>query len=694
MGYTIGIDTGGTFTDLVVIDEKGAVTTGKALSTPPTFAEGIMNGLESTARSLGTSIEGLLIETDVFVLGTTVATNTIINRSGAKTGLIATVGHEHMHHVARGGLSKWAGLSESETREAYRTKKVDPLLPKALAKGIVERVDWKGSVVCPLEVEDAKQAIKSLVEQGVESIAVCLLWSFSNPIHEKQLDEILSKEYPQIYSSISHKLAPSLGEYARSNTAIIDSYIGPETTKFLTSLDKFLAGKGLKHPMLVMQAHGGCVMGREARPFTTFSSGPAAGVIASKHLGELLGHENIITTDVGGTSFDISLIVKGLLTYAREPVVARFPVSFPMVDVISIGAGGGSIAWIDPLTNLLRVGPHSAGAHPGPACYGFGGTEATVTDADLVLGYLNPDYFLGGSMTLYPDKANEVIKRLADKLGWDVTTTAAGIYDIANAKMADLVRSATIERGYNPSEFALFAYGGNGPMHAAIYAGELGVNKIVIPSVASTFSAFGAATSDILHSHRMFRFSPMPMDGASFTGNFRTLEQMVNTELEADGIKEEDRVFNYAVDMRYGAQYYALRMPVERKKYDVVAMEQVCKQFDELYESLYGKGSEFTLLSGRFVTSFMVDGIGRIPKPVLSKHEPESADASRAVKGQRPVFFRVYNEHRPTDIYDYALLKTGNQISGPAIIEAVQTTIVIPPGRTATVDEYMNVIIK
>jgi N-methylhydantoinase A len=694
MGYIIGIDTGGTFTDIVVIGEKGAVTTGKALSTPPTFTEGIMNGLETTALSLGTTINGMLNQTEVLVLGSTIATNTIINRSGAKTGLIATVGQEHVHHIARGGLSKWAGLSESETREAYRTKKVDPLIPKALAKGVIERIDWKGSIVCPLNLEDARQAIKSLVEEGVESIAVCLLWSFSNPVHEKELKRILSEDHPQIYSSISHELAPMLGEYARANTTIIDSYIGPGVRKFLTSLDGLLSSRGLKHPMLVMQAHGGCVVGREARPFTTFSSGPAAGVIASKYLGELLGHENIITTDVGGTSFDISLIVKGFLTYAREPVVARFPVSFPMVDVISIGAGGGSIAWIDPLTGLLRIGPKSAGAFPGPACYGFGGTEATVTDADLVLGYLNPDYFLGGSMKLYPDKAHEAIKKLADKLGWDVTTTAAGIYDIVNAQMADLVRSATIERGYNPNEFALFGYGGNGPMHAAIYAGELGVSKIVIPSVAPTFSAFGSATSDILHSHRMFHFSPMPMDADVFNKNLGTLEQMVNEELNGDGIKEEDRVFNYAIDMRYGAQYYVLRMPIERKKYDAKGMETLCKQFDELYESLYGKGSEYTLLSGRFVTAFMVDGIGKIPKPVLSKYELRDADASKALKAKRGVFFRVYNEYRPTDIYDYAKLEAGNVVSGPAIIEATQTTIVIPPEQTATVDEYLNVIIK
>ncbi|MFH1124576.1 MAG: hydantoinase/oxoprolinase family protein [Pseudomonadota bacterium] len=693
MSYVVGVDTGGTFTDVVVIGEGGAIHTGKALSTPPDFSEGIMNGLEAAAQSMGLTTDGMLSETEGFVLGSTIATNTIINRSGAKTGLVTTVGHEHVHHIARGGLSKWAGLPESEVREAYRTRKVEPLVPKTLVRGVTERIDWKGSVVCPLNTEEAKEAIKGLVDEGVESIAVCLLWSFSNPVHEDALKKILSETFPQIYCSISHEMAPTLGEYARSNTTIIDSYVGRQVKDFMLSLDELLGGKGLKHPMLVMQAHGGCVYGREAKPFTTISSGPAAGVIASKYLGDLMGRENIITADVGGTSFDISLLVKGSLTYAREPVVVRYPVSFPMVDVVSIGAGGGSIAWVDPLTGLLRVGPRSAGAHPGPACYGSGGTEATVTDADLILGYLNPDYFLGGKMKLYPEKSHDAMKNLADRLGWDVTRTAAGVYDIVNAQMADLVRSATIERGYNPKEFALFGYGGNGPLHAAVYGAELGVSEIVIPSVASTFSALGMATSDILHNHRMFHFSPMPMDPELFNENFKTLEKAADEELERDGIKEKDRTFIYAIDMRWGAQYYTVRMPIERKVYDEEAVEGLCTQFDELYESLYGKGSAHTP-SGRFVTAFMVDGIGRIRKPRLSRLELKGSDASKALKGKRDVFFRLYNEYRPTDIYDNAKLEPGNTLVGPAIIEAEQTTIVIPPEREARADEYMNIVIK
>jgi N-methylhydantoinase A len=295
-------------------------------------------------------------------------------------------------------------------------------------------------------------------------------------------------------------------------------------------------------------------------------------------------------------------------------------------------------------------------------------------------------------MKLYPERSHEAMKGLADKLGWDVTRTAAGVYDIVNAQMADLVRSATIERGYNPKEFALFGYGGNGPLHAAVYGTELGVSEIVIPPVASTFSALGVATSDILHSHRMFHFSPIPMDPELFNKNFKTLEKTADEELDRDGIDPEDRIFIYAVDMRWGAQYYTVRMPIKRMVYDEKAIEALCPQFDELYESLYGKGSAHTP-SGRFVSAFMVDGIGKIRKPKLSRLEPADADASKALKGKRDVFFRLYNEYRPTDIYDNGKLEAGNTVSGPAIIEAEQTTIVIPPKREARMDEYMNVII-
>jgi N-methylhydantoinase A len=692
MSYIIGCDTGGTFTDVSIVDEKGMITSGKALSTPPAFTEGIIKGLEVTAESLGKTMDEVLQETELFVLGSTIATNTVINRLGVKTGLITTSGFEDTHHFARGGVSKWAGLSEQETREAYRTKKAEPLVPKSLTRGVSERIDWKGSVVCRLDIEEAKEAVKSLVDEGVESIAVSLLWSFKNPTHENEIKKILDG-YPRIYSSISSKLAPALGEYARTNTVIIDSYVGPVVKKFLASLDEILTNKGHKLSMLVMQASGGCVFGSEALPYATFGSGPAAGVIGSRYLGETMGHKNIITTDVGGTSFDVSLISDGSLIYAREPVIDQFTVSFPLIDVISIGAGGGSIASVEPVTGVPQVGPRSAGAKPGPVCYGFGGMEPTVTDADLVLGYLNPDYFLGGKMKLYPEKAREALDKLGHQLGWDATTTAAAIYDIANANMAGLVRSATIERGYDPREFVLFSYGGNGPMHAAIYGSEIGVKEILVPSAASTYSALGLASTDILHSYRMFELNPMPMDPGRFNKNFETLENMAHEELERDGIKPEERTMNFALDMRWGGQYYVVRLPVAAKKYDAKGVEEVCDQFDVFYESLYGKGS-FYEEAGRFVISFIVDGVGRTPKPVLQKYELKGDDASEALKGKRKCFFRVNNDFVDTSIYDCDKLEPGNVTPGPAIIEASQLTVVIPPGQRGTMDEYRNISIK
>lgn len=692
MGYIVGVDTGGTFTDVVVIDEQGEVTTAKALTTPPRFSDGILNGLEEAAKLIGLGSDSLLKETNLLILGTTIATNTLITRTGSKVGLIATMGHEHVHHLARGGLSKWIGRPEEEIREAHRTKKVEPLIPKKHVRAVPERIDWKGSVVYPLDLDEARKAVRSLVDEGMDSIAVCLLWSFSNPEHELAIKKII-EEYPQVYKSISHELEPSLGEYARTNTALIDAYVGPKVKQFFVTLRDELEVRGLRNSMLVMQSHGGSVFASEASPYATFSSGPCAGVIASKYLGDLMGYKNIINADVGGTSFDVSIIQDGLFTYAREPSVARFLVSFPMVDIISIGTGGGSIAWYDPQTQLLRVGPHSAGSNPGPACYGFGGTEPTLTDAALVLGYVNPDFFLGGKMPLYKEKAFSAVQGLAEKLGWDVVEAAAGIYEIANNFMADAVRAVTIERGFNPGEFVLFAYGGAGPMHAAVYGQEIGVKEVVVPSTASTLSAFGLASSDILHNFRKFHLSPMPMEPDQFNQNFEQLEASASQALSRDGIGEKNRAFNYAVDMRWGAQYYTVRMPIERKKYDAEGMEGLCAQFDELYERLYGKGSAYTP-AGRFITSFIVDGVGRVSKPLLREYRSNGADPSGAFKGKRQVHFSRQRQYETTDTFDYKLLKTGNVIPGPAILEAPQTTIVVPPGQSARMDEYRNVVIK
>jgi N-methylhydantoinase A len=374
-------------------------------------------------------------------------------------------------------------------------------------------------------------------------------------------------------------------------------------------------------------------------------------------------------------------------------VVERYHVSYPTLDIISIGAGGGSIAWIDPAVKVIHVGPKSAGAYPGPACYGFGGTEPTVTDANLILGYLNPDYFLDGAMKLYPDKAYEAIKKLADQVGMDVKATAAAIYDIVNANMSDLIRGITMQRGYDPREMVLFAFGGAGPAHAAMYAAELGVKEVLVPSAASTYSALGLATSDLLHTRVLFDYNQVPMDVNRFNKNFETLEKMIAGDLDRDQIKEEDRTVLYFLEMKYGFQYHLVRVPIPRKKYKAEDMDFVASQFDTAYEGIYGKGAGYTP-AGRFINTFIVQGIGRIPKVHLSRYEGKSLDASGALKGKRNAFFRKYDKYVTTNIYYYGKLQAGNIIEGPAIIEAAWTTMVIPPDQKGRVDEYLNIVIK
>ncbi|MDP2659929.1 MAG: hydantoinase/oxoprolinase family protein, partial [Dehalococcoidia bacterium] len=525
MEYVIGIDTGGTFTDVVAIDGEGKTITGKAPTTAENLSEGIMNALEDIARQVGVGLGDLLAETKIFKFSGTIATNTLLTRTGAKTGLITTAGFEDTLYIAR-SISAWAGLSEEEVRHVYRQEKPEPLVPKSLVRGVTERVDWKGSEVCVLDTEEVRQAARSLAAEGVRSIAVCFMWSVRNGAHEAEAERIIAEECPGVYLSVSHKVAPSLGEYERFTTTVINAYLGPVVAGFLSGLQKTLREKGFKGQALVMQAHGGCVYPHEALPVHTIQSGPSAGVIASKNEGQVLGHSNVMTTDVGGTSFDVGLVAEGSWIYAREPVIGKFHVSFPIIEVVSIGAGGGSVAWVDQL-GVLHVGPQSAGAHPGPACYGQGGTEATVTDADLVLGYLNPDYFLGGRMKLYPDKAREAIQKLAERIGMDVTRTAAGIFEIANAHMAGLLTSHVVGRGHDPRDFVVFAYGGAGGMHTAFYAAEAGVQEVVVPAAAATYSALGAATADLLHSAQSYDFVAMPMDPDRFNGNFKDLEAQV-----------------------------------------------------------------------------------------------------------------------------------------------------------------------
>ena len=691
--YSIGIDTGGTFTDGVVIDEKGNITTSKAPTTPKDLAQGVLKVLDQLAQEKDLTTQKLLEETRQFAFGTTFATNALVSRQGVKTGLLTTKNFEDTHRMGR-AMSRWAGLPLAEAKRFARTRKPEPIIPITLTKGINERIDESASVVSPLNIDQAKEAIEDLVENhGVESIAVCFLWSFKNRKHEEEVGRLLSRMYPNVHQSLSIDIAPVFGEYERMNTTIIDAYVGPGTKKFLNSVSRALADRGLGLELLIFQADGGCKFLSDTNPVGTIYSGPVAGVVASKNLGETLGIENIITTDVGGTSFDVSILYRGELLYSREPVMERFGVAYPCLDIISIGAGGGSIISVEQPSQVIRVGPQSAGAHPGPACYGFGGTEPTVTDALLVLGYLNPENFLAGRMKIYPDKAAEAMEKIAEPLGVDTITAASWAYKVVNSHMTDLLRSMTLERGYDPRDFIIFAYGGAASAHAAEYAADLGVSEVCVPVSAPTQSALGLALTDVLHTRVLSDPSRMPMEARRFNKNFAELEKLVAADMEKDGVKKVDRTIRYFLEMRYGMQVHVVRVEIDNKKYTAEDMDYVAGEFDKNYERLYGQGSAYPG-AGRFVNSFVVQGHGRTPKPVLTKFDLEDPDSSAALKGQRAAFFEKLGKQVKTDIYDYANLRAGNLVKGPAIIEEPETIVVVQPGHEASVDEYRNLRLK
>lgn len=695
MAYMVGVDSGGTFTDCVVVDSQGRITLGKAPSTPHDFSLGVLDSVAEAARALGLSLGQLLAQTQVFAHGTTVTTNALLTRSGVKTGLITTKGFEDTLLIGR-VHQKVAGLSEREIIHAVKLDKAEPIVPRSLIKGVTERVDYQGRVLVPLDLGEAAQAVRELVEAGVEAIAICFLWSFMNPSHEGQVRGLVQREHPQVFVTASSDLTPQMGEYERTATAALNCYLGPVAYHYLQSLSHQLREQGLRCPLLVMQSTGGVLPAEEVREkaVNTLSSGPVGGITGARFLGKVLGYDHIICTDVGGTSFDVGLIVGGQAEQAREPVAGKYHTLVPTVDISSIGTGGGSMAWIEPVTGILRVGPQSAGAAPGPVCYDRGGDQPTVTDAGVILGYLNPDYFLGGRMRLNREKALAVTKDIiADPLGLDVFQAAAGIYKISNSQLADLVRKVTIEKGYDPRDFVLFAYGGAGPQYAGLYGAEMGLRTIVIPSLASVFSAFGAVVSDIVKFYSLSDPMVAPLDPGRLSQIFQGLEERAWQDLRRDGLPDEELVLHRYVEMRYRRQVHEVRVPAPAGRLAAPQAEDILERFERKYEELYGKGAAFRE-AGMEVITFSVVGTGRTMKPVLPHLEPGAPDPSPARKGDRSAYFERAGGFVDTKVYDSERLRAGHLVQGPAIIEAPTTTVVVQPGLRARVDPYLNIVIE
>lgn len=697
MSYHCGIDIGGTFTDCVVIDEGGRIITAKAPSTPRDFSEGFLESIRLAAEQMGLSAEELLGRTSRLAHGTTVGTNTMVQRRGARVGLITTKGHGDVIHIMRGARGV-PGLATRLILHFPESDKPPPIIPKTLIEEVSERVDCQGQVVVELNEEEAERAIRRLTAKGVEAIAICFLWSFKYPEHEQRVKAMVQRLAPGVFVSCSTDLVPRWGEYERTAAVAINCYIGPTTASYMQNLEGKLEELNYERPLLVMQCGGGVIPASEAarKAFLTLDSGPVAGILASQYLGQLLGYPNIIATDMGGTSFDVGLVYETVPVASYQSVVNQYEYFVPRIDIRSIGSGGGSILWIDEVSGSLRVGPLSAGADPGPVCYRRGGTQPTVTDADLVLGYLNPDRFLGGRLHLDREAASASIEPLARHLGMGVVEAASGAAQVVEYQMADLIRKATVQKGYDPRDFVVFAYGGAGPVHAGVYARELGTGTVVVPlgDVCSLWSALGAASADLLHIYEAVDIRPSPFDPDGVRAHFAELEQRGLRQLDEDGVSRAAATFTRSADMRYRGQINEVEVPVPAGPLSERDLGALVERFHERYELVYGKGAGFRAARVEIVT-YRVRASAVSLKPAIraAKRRTKRPPAG-ALARDREVFWRELGRFEKTPVYWGMRLKPGNTIEGPAIVEVPDTTIVVHPEQRVTLDPFGNFVIE
>ena len=677
------------FTDCVAIGEDGSVIWDKAHTTPQDHTVGILNAIGNTSARLGISRAQLLGATVALGIGSTVGLNALLARGGAKTGLLTTRGHEDNLFIGR-IHQKVAGLGEEEIKDVVHLDKATPLVPRSLVRGINERTDYKGAILAALDVKDVEAAVTEMAAEGIESLAVCFLWSFMNSSHERAVRDLVEKRFPGIFVTLSSEVSPLLGEYERTATTAINASLGPILKRFMGRLVESLRSAGLSGPVLAMHSLGGVIPCEEAgdKAAHIMASGPVGGVMGAMNMGRMLGHKNIIVTDVGGTSFDVGLIVDGRPTLNRQPVFEKFTLAVPMIDVISIGAGGGSIAWVEAETRLLQVGPRSAGALPGPACYDQGGNEPTVTDANLVLARIDARSFFGGRKKLDYDLARKAIEeKVARPLGMDLLKAAKGILEIVDSHMADLVRRVTVEQGYHPSEFVIYAYGGGGPLHVGSYARDIGVSEVLVSPYAPVFSGFGIAGCDIQRQYTRSWPMTLPAPAAQFNAIFSDLETAaIRDAVRSAGELELERF----LDMKFRRQVHNVRIPVPSGELRSQEMDALMVNFEEAYERIYGKGTAYRK-AGVEVSNFIVTATTKTYKPKLKVDDWEGADPERARVGERQVYFEEFIQ---TPVFRMELLRPGNRIVGPAIVESPATTLLLHPRQTATVDRSRNLLLQ
>ncbi|MGB0034703.1 MAG: hydantoinase/oxoprolinase family protein [Candidatus Acidiferrales bacterium] len=696
---SIDIDVGGTFTDLV-LNVGGKSLIKKVPTTPYDLSVCFSRVIEEGAGAIGMKMEELLPSIDMIRYSTTIAMNRLIERKGPRLGLITTEGHEDVVLIGRG--AQWIdGTRVSERRNLAIQKKPDPLIPRDMIVGVKERVDSGGHVIRPLDENDVRKKVRYLVAQGARGFVVCLLWGFLNPVHERRVKEIIRDEYKEYHIGympvvLAGQVVGKLGEYERSLAAILDAYLQRSMQIELSAMWDKLRERGYKKPLLMIQSSGGIAEVFRTTACRTFNSGPVSGLMGAHHVAKSLGYENVVMTDMGGTSFDVGLVVKdSVRSYDFRPIIDRWMVGITMIKTLSIGAGGGSIASLNPLLrNQVQVGPRSAGSMPGPACFNLGGTEPTVTDADVVLGYINPDYYSGGRTRLDKNHSIQAIRdKIAKPLGLSVEEAATIIRKIVNGNMASAIMKEVHLRGYSPEDFILFVGGGAGATHAEGYKAD--IKKAVTFPFSPVFCAYGSSTMDIMHvyeaSKKLTLMTPgvqqLTEEYAAFNQTVESLMEQARRDLVGDGLDPNRASFILELDMLYGGQFHVKRalsprLSLERPE-DVRA---VCDAFNKEFSEAF---SPFVVNpeGGIFVESFILKAIVPTQKVYMPRMPLEGHDPSTARKGERPVYWQAFREFRATPIFAYESMRPGNALDGPAVLEGEYTTIVVPPAMHFSIDE-------
>lgn len=689
MAYKVGIDVGGTFTDFLLMDEKGTPRVFKVLSTPGDPSVAVLQGLEEMARSLSSTLEAFLREVEIIVHGTTVTTNAVITGNTARTALLTTKGF-------RDALQMRRGIREELYNNRYLPP--PPVVPRYLRIPVDERVDPAGRVLREMVAEDVLQGIEQCRRHGVEAVAVCFMHAYAEDGHEQKAGDLVREHLPDAYLSVSSDILPQVRFYDRVSTTALNSAVGPILERYLSRLTEGLRKKGFQGILLIMQSNGGVTTPEAVTRLaaSTLLSGPAAAPVAGVAYAGPQGRRSFITVDMGGTSFDAALIKDGEPIVTTDGKVNRYALALPMMEINTIGAGGGSVAWIDE-GGLLKMGPKSAGAHPGPVCYGLGGAEPTCSDANLVLGYLSEDYFAGGKMRLDRKAAERaILERVARPLGLDPVEAAHGMYHIMNVNMASAIREISVQRGYDPRDFLLVCAGGAGPVHAALIAAELEIREILIPKESSIFCAAGMLLSDLKHDFvRSYHtgFWEEALNRNRFLSMVEALDREGAAVLSSEGIPPERRVFRFSLDLRYVGQYHEVNVEMDGETVRSLKDARIRERFHREHNRLYGYDLEREG-TGVELVNLRMSAVGLTEKPRFREEPFQGEDPSPCLKGERAVFLPGEAGYADVSVFDGNRMGHGHRLAGPAIIEQVNTTIFVPPGWEIRSDPFGSYVLS